>query len=170
MYPARRSPERAQALQEYLQLHSQREAIEKSLNHITHSHLPFALSRPTSSVRSRAACLSSSETEEICPSPVFPFRQDSMHISQYTQPEVSVTRDNSSGIVDDGILREVEEKEIELHNLRMQIKTTLTNLLNCDGVKHNRRYRMWVQTRLMDTEKELADFKRQSLEKRNAGC
>jgi hypothetical protein len=81
-----------------------------------------------------------------------------------------VTRGNSSAIVDDNILREVEEKENELHNLRMQIKTTLTNLLNCEGVKHNGRYRMWVQTRLMDTEKELADFKRQSCEKRNKGC
>jgi hypothetical protein len=54
-----------------------------------------------------------------------------------------------------------------LNNLRAKIKTALTNLLNCAEVK-NDRYRMWVQTRLMDTEKESAEFRRQICERKNA--
>jgi hypothetical protein len=49
----------------------------------------------------------------------------------------------------------------------VQIKTALTNLLNCEGVKNDRRYRMWVQTMLMDTEKVSAVFRRPICARKN---
>jgi GMP synthase PP-ATPase subunit len=52
-------------------------------------------------------------------------------------------------------LGEIEEDENKLKNVNEQIKCTLTDLLNCEGVRGDGRYRMWVQTRLMDTEKQL---------------
>lgn len=39
--------------------------------------------------------------------------------------------------------------------MNLQIKTTLTDLLNCESVRADSRYRMWVQERLMDAEREL---------------
>jgi hypothetical protein len=42
-----------------------------------------------------------------------------------------------------------------LKDVNQQIKSTLTELLNCEGVRGNKGYRMWIQTRLMDVEKEL---------------
>jgi len=44
---------------------------------------------------------------------------------------------------------------MKLKNVNQQIKSTLTDLLNCESVRRDQRYRMWVQTRLMDAEKEL---------------
>jgi hypothetical protein len=50
---------------------------------------------------------------------------------------------------------EIEQDETKLKMVNQQIKSTLTELLNCESVRGDRRYRMWVQTRLMDAEKEL---------------
>jgi len=45
--------------------------------------------------------------------------------------------------------------EDSLYELNQQIKSTLTELLNCESVKHDKAYRQWVQGRLMDAEHEL---------------
>jgi hypothetical protein len=45
--------------------------------------------------------------------------------------------------------------EETLYEINQQIKSTLTELLNCEGVKHDKSYRQWVQGRLMDAEMEL---------------
>jgi len=45
--------------------------------------------------------------------------------------------------------------EAILYEISQQIKTTLTELLNCDSVKRDRMFRAWVQARLMDAEHEL---------------
>jgi len=50
---------------------------------------------------------------------------------------------------------EIIEDEQKLLNVNQQIKTTLTELLNCESVRGDRKYRMWIQSRLMDAEKEL---------------
>jgi hypothetical protein len=57
--------------------------------------------------------------------------------------------------IDESILGEIEEDKDKMKNVNEQIKCTLTDLLNCEGVRGDRRYRMWVQTRLMDAEEEL---------------
>lgn len=52
-------------------------------------------------------------------------------------------------------LSEVEEEELKLMHVNQQIKATLTELLNCESVRGDRKWRFWIQTRLMDVEKEL---------------
>jgi hypothetical protein len=66
-------------------------------------------------------------------------------------------------------VEELEDTEMKLKNVNLQIKTTLTDLLNCESVRGDKRYRMWVQTRLMDTEKELRGSRARSCERRRSG-
>ncbi|TKA72238.1 hypothetical protein B0A49_05986 [Cryomyces minteri] len=53
--------------------------------------------------------------------------------------------------------------EDRLHEITQQIKATLTDLLNCAWVRHDDKFRAWVQSRLMDAEKELKQQKRRRL-------
>jgi len=66
-------------------------------------------------------------------------------------------------------LGEIEEDEIKLKDVNQQIKSTLTALLNCESVRGDRRYRNWIQTRLMDTEQELKKSRCQSRNRRRSG-
>jgi hypothetical protein len=50
----------------------------------------------------------------------------------------------------------------------MQIKQTLTDLLNCESVRNDNKYRLWVQTRLMDAEKELKESRVRSFDRRRS--
>ena len=68
--------------------------------------------------------------------------------------------------MDESILGEVEEDESKLKMVNQQIKSTLTELLNCESVRGDRRYRMWVQTRLMDAERELKKERTRSCDRR----
>jgi hypothetical protein len=57
-------------------------------------------------------------------------------------------------------LEDLLKEERRLMDVNQQIKATLTELLNCEGVKHDQRYRVWVQRRLMDAERELKEGRR----------
>jgi hypothetical protein len=59
-------------------------------------------------------------------------------------------------------------EEDTLHEINQQIKATLTELLNCDSVKHDKAFRAWVQARLMDAEIELKRYRkrRSSIDKK----
>lgn len=46
-------------------------------------------------------------------------------------------------------------EDTKLYDVNKQVKAVLTELLNTDGVKHDERFRMWVQGRLMETEMEM---------------
>ncbi|KAF2435968.1 hypothetical protein EJ08DRAFT_645005 [Tothia fuscella] len=52
------------------------------------------------------------------------------------------------------------EDEALLYEVDNQIKTTLTELLNCESVKHDKTFRAWVQSKLMDAEHELKQQRR----------
>lgn len=43
----------------------------------------------------------------------------------------------------------------KLYEVNHDIKSTLTELLNCEAVRQDSKMRLWVQTRLMDAELEL---------------
>jgi hypothetical protein len=55
---------------------------------------------------------------------------------------------------------ENKSTEETLYETNQQIKNTLTELLNCEGVKHDKAYRQWVQEKLMDAEMELRKQRR----------
>lgn len=63
-------------------------------------------------------------------------------------------------VVDESILGEVKEEELKIRDVNLQIKSTLTELLNCDAVRNDGKARMWVQSRLMDAERELRGARR----------
>jgi len=52
---------------------------------------------------------------------------------------------------------EIEEEEAKLANVNMQIKHTLTELLNCEDVRGDRTWRNWIHSRLMDAEGQLKE-------------
>ena len=60
-----------------------------------------------------------------------------------------------STILDEETLYELSAEEQRLYDVNESIKRALTELLNCNSVRGDRSFRMWVQTRLMETEKEL---------------
>jgi hypothetical protein len=55
-------------------------------------------------------------------------------------------------------------EEEHLLEINQQIKATLTELINCEDVKHDKKFRAWVQVKLMEAEHEL---KRQRKRKSN---
>jgi hypothetical protein len=59
------------------------------------------------------------------------------------------------------------KKRAMLSKLNNEIKSTLTGLLNCAGVRGDARYRGWIQTRLMDTERRLSTSRKEQLNERH---
>ncbi|KAM3074319.1 hypothetical protein ACMFMG_002867 [Clarireedia jacksonii] len=152
--PMQKDSERAFALQKYLLLHSQHDALQKNITAVTSTVQSAIIDSSASRERQRNASISSdssSSDNEFSPSLISP----------------TFNRTNSlASVVDES---KVEEYEMKLKNVNLQIKTTLTDLLNCESVKNDKRYRMWVQTRLMDTEKELRGSRSRSCERRRSG-
>jgi hypothetical protein len=58
-------------------------------------------------------------------------------------------------LLDESTLTQVAAEEAQLFDVNEGIKRTLTELLNCETVRGDRAFRTWVQSRLMDAEKEL---------------
>lgn len=63
-------------------------------------------------------------------------------------------------IIDEETLCEISAEEQRLSHVNESIKRALTELLNCSAVRSDHSLRMWVQTRLMETEKELRSGRR----------
>ena len=99
-------PERAYALQKYLLLHSQHEALQCQQQ-----------------------------------------RRGSISNAQLVGPSTMTRRPSLSALNDESVLGEIEYSENKLINVTEQIKCTLTDLLNSEGVKDDSRYRTWVQNR-----------------------
>ncbi|PQE29637.1 hypothetical protein CJF30_00009250 [Rutstroemia sp. NJR-2017a BBW] len=167
--PMHKDTERAFALQKYLLLHSQHDALQKHITAATST-----IQSPAGSTerweRHRNASISSdssSSDNELPFSPISPTTTRVPTAFQY------VHRDNRTNslppVADESKAGEIEDTEMKLKNVNLQIKTTLTDLLNCESVRGDKRYRMWVQTRLMDTEKELRGSRARSCERRRSG-
>ena len=178
MNPTQKSPERAFALQKYLLLHSQHDALQKHLNQISTSLPTTAVNSPSRSPdRYRQSSLSSSPGSDdgmfISSSSPHAFRHHHRHSGGSThssprRPAMTKRRSSLPTVIDESIIGEIEEDEMKLKDVNQQIKSTLTDLLNCESVRGDRRYRMWVQTRLMDAEKELKEGKSKSCERRRS--
>jgi len=177
MNSTQKSPERAFALQKYLLLHSQHDALQKHLNQISSSVPTTAATSPSRSPdRLRCSSLSSSPGSEdgMCLASSPPravrhhHRSGSNPQSQRQRPVMRTRRSSLPTVIDESILEEIGEDEMKLKNVNQQIKGTLTELLNCESVRGDRRYRMWVQTRLMDAEKELKNYRSKSCDRRRS--
>ncbi|KAF7880713.1 uncharacterized protein EAF01_011982 [Botrytis porri] len=162
-----KSPERAFALQKYLLLHSQHDALQKHINKVTAS-IPESPTGYTDRQRNSSVSSDSSFASDASISPLS--RRGSLPPSfGHTQHLHREERINSlPAIVDETVIEVIEEDEQKLKNVNQQIKTALTDLLNCESVKGDVRYRKWVQTRLMDTERELKERRTRSCERRRS--
>jgi hypothetical protein len=167
--PTQKSPEHGLALQKYLLLHSQHDALQKHLDQITTSLPTTTRTSPSRSPdRYRYASLSSSPGSGfedgmfLASSPPSSFRGNhhrsgSVATPPSRRPVIKARRSSLPTVIDESILGEIEEDEMKLKDVNLQIKSTLTDLLNCESVRGDKRYRMWVQTRLMDAERELKE-------------
>jgi len=63
-------------------------------------------------------------------------------------------------IPDEETMEEISVEERRLFDVDEGIKRALTELLNCESVRSNQSMRLWVQSRLMETEKELRSGRR----------
>ena len=172
MTSPQKSPESGFALQKYLLLHSQHDALQKRLDQITTS---FPTTSPTSrSTNHRYASLSSSPSSDdgiYLPSP--PRKARNHHRAgsipqSIPRPALKTRRSSLPTVIDESVLGEIEQDEMKLKDVNQQIKSTLTELLNCQSVRGDRRYRMWIQTRLMDAEKELKKDRSKSYDQRGS--
>jgi hypothetical protein len=170
--PMQRSPERAFSLQKYLLLHSQHDALQKHLDSLSNpiSTASTSPSRSPTRCHSRHSSISSSPRSSFS-SPSSPPQQTSIptHSAPNFSPQFTSHRSRHDRrfslppILDEAVMQEVEEEEEKLINVNQQIKSTLTDLLNCESVRADERYRTWVQSRLMDAERELREGRRGSL-------
>jgi len=176
MNPTQNSPERAFALQKYLLLHSQHDALQKHISQIS-STIPTTSSTSKSPDRYRHSSLSSSPSSgsedsmfmASSPPRVFRNHHRSGSIPASRQrPPMTKRRSSLPTVIDESIMGEIEEDEIKLKEVNLQIKSTLTELLNCESVRSDDRYRTWVQTRLMDAERELKVSRTRSCERRRS--
>ncbi|KAI3532160.1 hypothetical protein CPAR01_06525 [Colletotrichum paranaense] len=145
------------ALQQYLVLQSQHEELRQHLDTI----------RPmTTSNTSLSSSPSVSPTRSTCS----PFGQypngggGKRHHSRSRRSSLSSpkTRRSSSlaPIADETTIWAVAEEEQRLFDVNEGMKRALMELLNCEQVRSDSSFRMWVQCRLMDTEKELRSERR----------
>ncbi|KAI9742273.1 MAG: hypothetical protein M1818_004173 [Claussenomyces sp. TS43310] len=178
--PTLKSPERAFALQKYLLLHSQHDALQKHLHAIsatlsTGSTLPDPYPIRNSSMSSHSSLSSSPPTSNTdrryrsSSTSISPISEvsDEFELSVPTRPQLR-TRRSSLPATLAALTEEVEEEEQKLMHVNQQIKMTLTDLLNCESVRHDGRYRMWVQSRLLDAEKELKGNRSRNCERRRS--
>jgi hypothetical protein len=156
------------AMQKYLVLHSQHEELTQYLDVIrpptrastwSVAMMSSPTSCGTSPVSTPALSLSSSPTNSTfsLPSP----RRSRTHVAQLPPPNVNAGSTSSLDTVwDEDVMCEVEAEEQRLSSVNEGIKRALTELLNCEAVRSDRSLRMWVQCRLMETEKELRSGRR----------
>ncbi|TDZ15886.1 hypothetical protein C8034_v010919 [Colletotrichum sidae] len=143
------------ALQTYLMLHSQHQELRQHLDQIR----PV----PTTCTTSLASSPSVSPTRSTCsPFGQYPSAGGRRHHSRRSSLTGPKARRSSSlaPIADETTIWAVAEEERRLFDVNEGMKRALMELLNCEQVRSDSSFRMWVQCRLMDTEKELRSERR----------
>ncbi|KAI0454944.1 hypothetical protein F5B21DRAFT_503739 [Xylaria acuta] len=132
------------AMQEYLSLHDQHEELCQRLHELT----------PTSSASSTTTSLSTTATSPSV-SPTRSFLGRDGHSSSMLSPSLSRPDCRARTGQNGSLIGEVAAGEQKLYDVNEGMKRALTELLNCEAVRQDRAMRTWVQTRLLETEKEL---------------
>ncbi|CAP60984.1 uncharacterized protein PODANS_2_13830 [Podospora anserina S mat+] len=134
------------ALQKYYLLHEQHESLRQHLDELRSPQSASFFSSP------------STTTSSLSPTGIIPAPAVSSSRHQFRSssiPTIMMKRSGSSGC-----LGEVAQEEAKLCDVNEGIKRVLTELLNCEAVRGDRAFRTWVQSRLMDTERELRSGRR----------
>ncbi|RYO79312.1 hypothetical protein DL766_009288 [Monosporascus sp. MC13-8B] len=138
------------AMQKYLLLQNQHEELLQQLHDLrpTYTTSPTAVTSP-----------SLSPTRSFSGSPPFRNHQRSSGYSG-TRSGYRGSHSMLQPVLDESLVEEMAAGEQKLSDVNEGIKRALTELLNCETVRKDRAMRTWVQSRLMDTEKELRSGRR----------
>ncbi|KAK4200906.1 hypothetical protein QBC40DRAFT_64731 [Triangularia verruculosa] len=134
------------ALQKYFVLHELHESLRQHLDELRSPRSASFFPSPTTTT-------SSLSPTGVIPEPAAPLSRHQFRSSSI--PTIMMKRSGSSGC-----LGEVAQEEAKLCDVNEGIKRVLTELLNCEAVRGDRAFRTWVQSRLMDTERELRSGRR----------
>lgn len=148
------------AMQEYMDLQVIRDELCSHLDQIRPANLSAITSNSstfsspaTSPTRSSSSCSSSLRRQSRSGE-----RRHYKAAARYSGwDDASETLDT---IPDEETMEEISAEERRLFHVDEGIKRALTELLNCEFVRNDRSMRLWVQSRLMETEKELRSGRR----------
>ena len=156
MSSAKMSHNSSLALQKYMLLQEQHEELCNHLDQIrpqlATSSSSLYSSPSTSPTRSSNSSLSSSPRRHS--------RSGRHHSRSHPRHCGWEESQGMSTIIDEETIYEISAEEQRLFDINESIKRALTELLNCSSVRSDRSFRTWVQSRLMETEKELRSGRR----------
>ncbi|KAK1997353.1 hypothetical protein LX36DRAFT_681799 [Colletotrichum falcatum] len=150
------------ALQQYLVLHSQHEKLRQHLDQIR----PMTTASCSTSSLSSSPSVSPTRGSTCSPFGQYPNASSGSrrHHGRSGCPSLSGPKARRSSslapIADETTIWAVAEEERRLFDVNEGMKRALMELLNCEQVRSDSSFRMWVQCRLMDTEKELRSERR----------
>ncbi|CAD0112062.1 unnamed protein product [Aureobasidium uvarum] len=168
----------SQLIQAYMILHSQQTNVRRRLSVDSDCSSGSPSSSISSSANTSPMSSFTAPSPEFSfsistkPSPSAGFRRHSRSSSMGSRrgslsPPTSPNRTSITSIPEEpSAPAPLSVDEAKLVDISSRIKTTLTDLLNCDAVKTDPRMRTWVATRLMDVEHELKEQKR----RRHSSC
>ncbi|KAI1400577.1 hypothetical protein F4819DRAFT_487493 [Hypoxylon fuscum] len=145
------------AMQKYLLLQNQHEELRQHMHDLCPTYTTSSTAVTSPSV-SPTRSFSGSPTFKLSPSPSRNHRRSSLASSirsgcRGSQPQLEP-------VLDESLIEEMAAGEQKLFDVNEGLKRALTELLNCDAVRKDQAMRTWVQTRLMDTERELRSGRR----------
>lgn len=142
------------AMQEYMDLQLMRDELRSHLDQIRPPSTSSSFSSPATSPTRSSSSRSSSSRRHSRSSERHRSRAQARFSGFYESSETLDT------IPDEETLEEISAEERRLFHVDESIKRALTELLNCESVRQDRSMRLWVQSRLMETEKELRSGRR----------
>ncbi|KAI0151492.1 hypothetical protein BJ166DRAFT_391082 [Pestalotiopsis sp. NC0098] len=145
------------ALQRYLLLQGQHEELTQHMYDLCPTYSCSSSSTVMTSPSlspTRSATLSPLSSKHTSPS------RNHRRSSGAHRPGSKMSSGFLEPVLDEEIMGEMKADEQKLCNVNEGIKRALTELLNSDAVRNDRAMRTWVQTRLMDTERELRTGRR----------
>ncbi|KAI1394432.1 uncharacterized protein F4822DRAFT_424910 [Hypoxylon trugodes] len=144
------------ALQKYLLLFNEHEELRQHMHDLCPSYTTSSTAVTSPSV-SPTRSFSGSPSLMNSPSPPRNHRRSPQssirNFGHHSQPQLEP-------VLDESLIEEMAAGEQKLFDVNEGIKRALTELLNCDTVRKDQEMRTWVQSRLMDTERELRSGRR----------
>lgn len=144
------------AMQKYLLLKGQHEELTQHMHDLcpTYSYPSSTAVTSPSLSPTRSATLSPSSSKHTSPS------RNHRRSSGAHSRGARISPCSLEPVLDEAVLGEMMADEQKLCDVNEGIKRALTELLNSEAVRKDHTMRTWVQTRLMDTERELRTGRR----------
>ena len=140
------------AMQRYLLLQNQHEELRQHMHDLCPSYTTSSTAATSPSV-SPTRSVSGNSFLKLSPSPSRAHRRSSLPSIRGSGYRCSQTQ--LEPVLDESLIEEMAAGEQKLFDVNEGIKRALTELLNCETIRKDREMRTWVQSRLMDTEREL---------------